>query len=174
MVHLTEKPVEFAVRAIQYSSLSGANVLDLFGGSDSTLIGYEQTGRKAFLTELDPLYCDVIVQRWEKFTGRKAERWSIAHADAVVELAGRKDWYPLKVAQRQELFIASNQVVGLTSDNRSQDGQVISVSECVRGNGRWRNHVALLAEHFNNGRGLFFGGFELPDAVLGELDQDVL
>jgi len=74
MIHLTEKPVELTVRALQYSSLAGENVLDLFGGSGSTLIGCEQTGRKAFLMELDPLYCDVIVQRWEKFTGRKAER----------------------------------------------------------------------------------------------------
>lgn len=74
MVHLTEKPVELAVRAIQYSSLSGENVLDLFGGSGSTLIGCEQTGRKAFLMEIDPLYCDVIVQRWERFAGAKAER----------------------------------------------------------------------------------------------------
>ncbi|MCC6491596.1 MAG: ParB N-terminal domain-containing protein [Pirellulales bacterium] len=73
MVHLTEKPVELAVRAIQYSSLTSDNVLDLFGGSGSTLIACEQTGRKAFLMELDPLYCDVIVERWEKFTGRKAE-----------------------------------------------------------------------------------------------------
>ena len=74
MVHLTEKPVELAVRSIQYSSLPGQNVLDLFGGSGSTLIGCEQTGRQAFLMELDQAYCDVIVERWEKFTGRKAER----------------------------------------------------------------------------------------------------
>lgn len=76
MVHLTEKPVELAVRAIQYSSLTGDNVLDLFGGSGSTLIACEQTGRKAFLMELDALYCDVIVKRWEKFTGKKAVRSS--------------------------------------------------------------------------------------------------
>jgi len=74
MVHLTEKPVELAVRAIQYSSHPGEYVLDLFGGSGSTLIGCEQTGRNAFLMELDPLYCDVIVQRWEQFTGKTAER----------------------------------------------------------------------------------------------------
>ncbi|NLF33051.1 MAG: site-specific DNA-methyltransferase, partial [Planctomycetes bacterium] len=74
MVHLTEKPVELAVRAIQYSSTPGENVLDLFGGSGSTLIGCEQTDRRAFLMELDQAYCDVIVQRWEQFTGRKAER----------------------------------------------------------------------------------------------------
>ncbi|MCA9221108.1 MAG: ParB N-terminal domain-containing protein [Planctomycetales bacterium] len=74
MIHLTEKPVELAVRAIQYSSLAGENVLDLFGGSGSTLIACEQTGRKAFLMELDPPYCDVIVQRWEKFTGKTAQR----------------------------------------------------------------------------------------------------
>lgn len=74
MVHLTEKPVELAARAIEYSSRHGERILDLFGGSGSTLIGCEQTGRQAFLMELDPLYCDVIVQRWEKFTGKQAER----------------------------------------------------------------------------------------------------
>jgi DNA modification methylase len=74
MVHLTEKPVELAVRAMQYSSRAGENVLDLFGGSGSTLIAAEQTGRHAFLMELDMLYCDVIVQRWENFTGKKAQR----------------------------------------------------------------------------------------------------
>jgi DNA modification methylase len=84
MVHLTEKPVELAVRAIQYSSLTGDNVLDLFGGSGSTLIGCEQTGRKAFLMELDPLYCDVIVERWEKFTGQKAERIGVENASIPV------------------------------------------------------------------------------------------
>lgn len=74
MVHLTEKPVELATRAIQYSSRAGENVLDLFGGSGSTLIACEQTGRNAYLMELDPPYCDVIVQRWEQFTGKKAKR----------------------------------------------------------------------------------------------------
>jgi DNA modification methylase len=78
MVHLTEKPVELAVRAIQYSSRPGEHVLDLFGGSGSTLIACEQTGRKAFLMELDAPYCDVIVERWETFTGRKAKRVSAA------------------------------------------------------------------------------------------------
>ena len=74
MVHLTEKPVELAVRAMQFSSLPGENVLDLFGGSGSTLVAAEQSGRNAFLMELDQLYADVIVQRFEKFTGKKAER----------------------------------------------------------------------------------------------------
>jgi len=81
MVHLTEKPVELAVRAIKYSSRVGENVLDLFGGSGSTLIGCEQTSRRAFLMELDQAYCDVIVQRWEQFTGRKAERIAAAETD---------------------------------------------------------------------------------------------
>ncbi|GMV72809.1 MAG: hypothetical protein AMXMBFR77_26460 [Phycisphaerales bacterium] len=74
MVHLTEKPVELAVRAMQYSSRPGENVLDLFGGSGSTLMAAEQTGRRAFLMEIDPAYCDVIVQRWEAFSGKKATR----------------------------------------------------------------------------------------------------
>jgi DNA modification methylase len=76
MVHLTEKPVELAVRAMTYSSKPGENVLDLFGGSGSTLIAAEQLGRRCFLMELDALYCDVIVTRWEQFTGKKAERIS--------------------------------------------------------------------------------------------------
>src|SRR5216683_1994281 len=74
MIHLTQKPVELAVRAIQYSSRPGENVLDLCGGSGSALIAAEQTGRRCFMMELDPLYVDVIVQRFEKFAGRKAER----------------------------------------------------------------------------------------------------
>ena len=73
-VHLTEKPVTLAIRAMQYSSRPGENVLDLFGGSGSTLVAAEQCGRRARLMELDPPYCDVIVRRWEEFTGRKAER----------------------------------------------------------------------------------------------------
>jgi DNA modification methylase len=73
MVHLTEKPVELAVRAMQYSSRIGENVLDLFGGSGSTLIAAEQTGRRAYLMEIDPAYCDVIVERWQQFTGQEAK-----------------------------------------------------------------------------------------------------
>jgi len=90
MVHLTEKPVELAVRSIQYSSLPGENVLDLFGGSGSTLIGCEQTGRRAFLMELDQAYCDVIVERWEKFTGQKAERLQ-AKETLPAETAGKEN-----------------------------------------------------------------------------------
>jgi DNA modification methylase len=55
---------------MQYSSKAGENVLDLFGGSGSTLIGAEQTGRRAYLMELDPLYSDVIVDRFQRFTGK--------------------------------------------------------------------------------------------------------
>jgi DNA modification methylase len=80
MIHLTEKPVELAVRALQYSSRPGENVLDLFGGSGSTLIAAEQTGRRAYLMELDQLYTDVIVKRWESFTGGKADRISPVQA----------------------------------------------------------------------------------------------
>ncbi|HAN99105.1 MAG TPA: hypothetical protein DCQ98_17480 [Planctomycetaceae bacterium] len=78
MVHLTEKPVELAVRAMQFSSRAGENVLDLFGGSGSTLIAAEQTGRHAFLMELDCLYADVIVDRWKKFTGKEPVRVDFA------------------------------------------------------------------------------------------------
>lgn len=72
MIHLTEKVVELAVRAIQYSSRPRENVLDLFGGSGSTLIAAEETGRRCYMMELDPAYTDVIARRWEEATGRKA------------------------------------------------------------------------------------------------------
>jgi DNA modification methylase len=75
MVHLTEKPVELAERAMTYSSKKGEKVLDLFGGSGSTLIASERMDRQVFLMELDPAYCDVIVTRWQSFTGRKAGGW---------------------------------------------------------------------------------------------------
>lgn len=75
MIHLTEKPVELAERALNYSSRIGEHVLDLFGGSGSTLIAAERLDRRAFLMELDPVYCDVIVRRWEAFSGQKAEGW---------------------------------------------------------------------------------------------------
>jgi DNA modification methylase len=73
MMHLTEKPVELATRAIEYCTRPDENVLDLFGGSGSTLIGAEITGRRAFVMELDALYCDLIRTRYEQFTGQKPQ-----------------------------------------------------------------------------------------------------
>jgi DNA modification methylase len=72
--HPTMKPVQLPLRAMANSSVAGDVVLDLFGGLGSTLIAAEQTGRRAYLMELEPTYCDGIVQRWEQFTGGKAER----------------------------------------------------------------------------------------------------
>jgi DNA modification methylase len=71
-VHPTQKPVELIEKAINNSSKSGDIILDLFGGSGSTLIACEKQNRHARLMELDPKYCDVIVKRWEDFTGKKA------------------------------------------------------------------------------------------------------
>ncbi len=70
--HPTQKPVELPVRALENSSKGGDIVLDLFGGSGSTLIACEKQNRYARLMELDPKYCDVIVKRWEEFTGKQA------------------------------------------------------------------------------------------------------
>jgi DNA modification methylase len=72
-VHPTQKPVFIPEEAINNSSKIGSNVLDLFGGSGSTLIACEKTNRKCYMMELDPHYVDVIIARWEKFTGQKAE-----------------------------------------------------------------------------------------------------
>lgn len=68
--HPTQKPVELAERALK--NHTAKNVLDLFGGSGSTLIAAEKVGRPSFLMELSEKYCDVIVSRWEKYTGKKA------------------------------------------------------------------------------------------------------
>ena len=71
-IHPTMKPVKLFARLILNSSQKGENVLDLFGGSGTTMMACEQLGRKAFLMELDPKYCDAIVKRYEQNTGRKA------------------------------------------------------------------------------------------------------
>ena len=71
--HPTMKPLELISEALMNSTKEGDVVLDTFGGSGSTLIACEQLGRKCYTAELDPKYCDVILQRWENFTGRKAE-----------------------------------------------------------------------------------------------------
>lgn len=70
--HATPKPIALCARAIKSSSREGESVLDLFGGSGTTLIAAEQLGRKCFMMELDPYYCDVIIARWEKLTGKTA------------------------------------------------------------------------------------------------------
>ena len=66
------KPIPLVARAISNSSKKGNNVLDLFGGSGTTLMACEQLNRNCFMMELDPKYVDVIVKRWETFTGEEA------------------------------------------------------------------------------------------------------
>lgn len=71
-VHPTQKPVELIERAVNNSTKAGDIVIDCFGGSGSTLIACEKNGRYARLMELDPKYCDVIIRRWQAFTGKQA------------------------------------------------------------------------------------------------------
>lgn len=71
--HPTMKPIGLCARGIRNSSIPGSLVLEAFGGSGSTLMASEQTGRICYAMELDPKYCDVIITRWEQFSGRKAE-----------------------------------------------------------------------------------------------------
>jgi DNA modification methylase len=66
------KPVRLCAKAIMNSAPQDGIVLDCFGGSGSTLIAAEQVERRCFMIEMDPAYCDVIVDRWEKFTGKQA------------------------------------------------------------------------------------------------------
>lgn len=72
--HPTMKPVKLLARLIRNSSNVGDCVLDLFGGSGSTMMACEQIGRKCYTNELDPHYCDVIIERWEQYTGKKATK----------------------------------------------------------------------------------------------------
>src|SRR5438876_120260 len=71
-LHPTMKPVELIERALANSSKTGDIVVDLFGGSGSTLIACERRNRNARLMEIDPCYADVVVQRWQEYTGKKA------------------------------------------------------------------------------------------------------
>lgn len=71
-VHATQKPVKLSAIAIENTTNKNGVVLDIFGGSGSTLIACEQLNRKCYCMELDPKYCDVIVKRWETFTGKEA------------------------------------------------------------------------------------------------------
>lgn len=75
-LHPTMKPVELVERAVKNSSKTRDIVLDPFGGSGSTLIACEKSGRRARMIELDPKYVDVIVKRWQDFTGKNATRVS--------------------------------------------------------------------------------------------------
>ena len=68
------KPVELVANAILDGTTEGMNVLDVFGGSGTTLIACEQTGRRCYMMEIAPRYCDVILKRWENLTGKKAVR----------------------------------------------------------------------------------------------------
>jgi DNA modification methylase len=72
--HPTMKPLKLCARGIRNSSLAGDIVLDPFGGSGSTLMACEQMERKCYTMELDPVYCDVIVKRWEEYTNKRAVR----------------------------------------------------------------------------------------------------
>ncbi len=74
--HPTMKPVKLITEALLNSSRERERVLDLFGGSGSTLIACEQLNRQCFMMELDPKYCDVIIKRWETLTGQKAVKIS--------------------------------------------------------------------------------------------------
>ena len=71
-MHPTMKPVALVANAILDGTQPGMVVLDPFGGSGTTLIAAEQTGRRCYMMEIDPHYCDVIIRRWETFTGQKA------------------------------------------------------------------------------------------------------
>jgi len=79
-LHPTMKPIELVEKAVGFSSNSGGIVLDFFGGSGSTLIACEKTNRKSYNIEIDPKYCDVIIKRWQDFTGQ----------EAVMESTGKK------------------------------------------------------------------------------------
>jgi len=71
-IHPTMKPVSLVQRMVENSSMKGEKVLDAFGGGGATMIACEKTGRKSRLMELDPKYCDVIIKRWQNFTGKQA------------------------------------------------------------------------------------------------------
>jgi DNA modification methylase len=90
-VHPTQKPVELAQTALENCTQLNDSVLDLFGGSGSTLIACEKTNRQCFMMELDPNYCSVILDRWSKYTGKDpirddGKKWSEIKISAIEEV----------------------------------------------------------------------------------------
>lgn len=75
-LHPTMKPIELVANCILDATQEGDSIIDVFGGSGTTLIAAEQTGRKCFMMEIDPHYCDVIMARWEKLSGNTAVKIS--------------------------------------------------------------------------------------------------
>lgn len=102
-VHPTMKPVELCQRAIENSSVANCIVLDLFGGSGSTLIACEKTNRHARLMELDPKYCDVIIKRWQDFTGQQA-----VHAETGKTYDGMRVYKDIKNSLYEEVTNDAN------------------------------------------------------------------
>lgn len=90
--HPTMKPVALVRKAVECSSARGDSVLDLFGGSGSTLVACEQCGRRSLTMEIDPRYCDVIVRRWQELTGEKArlESGGSSFEDLAVERTAKE------------------------------------------------------------------------------------
>jgi DNA modification methylase len=100
-LHPTMKPVELVERTITNSSKSRDIVLDLFGGSGTTLIAAERTGRSARIMELDPKYCDVIIKRWQDFTGQQAVHAETGQifGEAITESDIKKSLYEEEEAE---------------------------------------------------------------------------
>lgn len=73
-VHPTQKPIGVITWLLDHFDKNKGTVVDIYGGSGTTMMACEQTGRRCLMMELDPHYCDVIIKRWEDFTGKKAER----------------------------------------------------------------------------------------------------
>ena len=80
-LHPTQKPIELIERMISYHTVKGEVVYEPFAGSGTALIAAELTGRRCFALELAPAFCDVIVERWEGVTGKRAERTAIDTGD---------------------------------------------------------------------------------------------
>lgn len=100
--HTTPKPIGFIAKALQNSSRKGEVVLDVFGGSGSTMIACEQLGRKCHMCELDPHYCDVIIQRWENLTGKQAVRIEEGDGYVLSEKIDLTDAIKESVSKRKE------------------------------------------------------------------------
>jgi DNA modification methylase len=90
-LHPTMKPVELVERAVRNSSKGRDTVLDPFGGSGTTLIACEKSGRQARVIELDPKYCDVIVTRWQEFAGKQARHAENGRAFADTSKSNEED-----------------------------------------------------------------------------------
>ena len=169
-LHPTMKPIKLLSRLIKNSSRVDECVLDLFGGSGSTLIACEQLSRTCYMMELDPKYCDVIIKRWETLTGKKAELEK-SNGGGWLELTTKKtesiktDY--LNGMTYKDIFEKYNITLSDLKKIINKNKLTRSKSELLKGNQNAKNNKGGKGAAANNKNAVTTGEYEKLFAEIG-------